>query len=137
MSKARLATFSASIGAGLVFLTAGFHFSAYGTVVEQAHGELKPLIAAVWVFSGVALILAALLAIAVTPLFIVRRRALLCIAALTPLSIALVQIVYLGFLPPTALLLVDTLVLVMAGQLGVALQPRPYQSSGSGVGTIQ
>jgi hypothetical protein len=128
MSKERLATLSASIGAGLVFLTAGFHFSAYGSVVEQAPDELRPLIAAVWVFSGVALILAALLAIAATPLFIVRRRALLCIAALTPLSIALVQIVYLGFLPPTPLLLLDTLVLVMAGQLGVAIQPRPHSS---------
>ena len=125
MSKERLATLSASIGAGLVFLTAGFHLSAYGNVVGQAPDELKPLTAALWVAAGIWLILAAVLAIAATPLFIVRRRALLCIAALTPLSIALLQIYYLGFLPPTPLLLLDTLVLVMAGQLGVAFQPRP------------
>jgi hypothetical protein len=69
--------------------------------------------------------ISALLAIAATPLFIVRRRALLGIAALIPVSIAAVQIAYLGFLPPTALLLLDAVVLVMAGELGRAYQPRP------------
>jgi hypothetical protein len=70
------------------------------------------------------LLISALLTIAVTPLFIVRRRALLGIAALTPLSIAVLQIVYLGFLPPTALLLLDVLVLLAAGELGRARQSR-------------
>jgi hypothetical protein len=59
------------------------------------------------------------------PLFVVRRRAILGLAALTPLSIAVLQIAYLGFLPPTALLLLDTAVLAVAGQLGVEHQPRP------------
>jgi hypothetical protein len=80
---------------------------------------------ALWVAGGASLIISALLAVAVTPLFIVRRRALLGIAALTPVSIAVVQIAYLGFLPPTALLLIDAAVLVVAGELGRAHQPRP------------
>ncbi len=81
--------------------------------------------AALWVFVGTSLVIAALLAISVTPLFIVRRRALLGIAALIPLSTAILQIVYLGFMAPTALLLLDAGVLLLAGELGRAYQSRP------------
>jgi hypothetical protein len=125
MTKERVAPVTAAIGAGLLFATAGFHLSAYSTVVAQAPTDLRPLMSAMWVASGVSLIIAALLAIAASPLFIVRRRALLVIAALTPFSIAAVQIAYLGFLAPTALLIVDTAVLLVAGELGRAQQPRP------------
>ena len=125
MTKERGATLTAAIGAGLLFGTAGFHFSAYSSVLAQAPTDLQPLVAALWVAVGASLIISALLAVAVTPLFIVRRRALLGIAALTPLSIAVLQIAYLGFLPPTALLLLDAAVLVAAGELGRARQPLP------------
>ena len=125
MTKDRVPTVTAAVGAGLLFATAGVHLSAYASVVAQAPADLRPLIAALWVAGGLSLIIAALLAVAATPLFIVRRRALLGIAALTPLSIAAVQIAYLGFLAPTALLIVDTAVLLVAGELGRAQQPRP------------
>jgi hypothetical protein len=93
--------------------------------MAQTPADLQPLVAALWVATGVSLIIAALLAVAATPLFIVRRRALLAIAALIPLSMAAVQIAYLAFLPPTGLLLLDTVVLFVAGELGRAYQPRP------------
>ena len=125
MTKDRAATLTASAGAGLLFATAAVHLSAYGSVVAQAPADFRGLVAALWVAGGTSLLIAALLTIAVTPLFIVRRRALLAIAALIPLSIALLQIAYLGFIPPTALLLVDTLVLLIAGELGRARQPVP------------
>lgn len=125
MTRQRVATVTASIGAGLLFGTAGFHLSAYSSVVARAPTELRPLMAALWVAGGTSLIISALLAVAAAPLFIVRRRALLGIAALTPLSIAVLQIAYLGFLPPTALLLLDAAVLVVAGELGRAHQPLP------------
>ena len=125
MTKERVAPVTAAIGAGLLFATAGFHLSAYSTVVAQAAPDLRPLVSALWIAPGVSLIIAALLAVAATPLFIVRRRALLAIAALTPFSIAALQIAYLGFLAPTALLIVDTAVLLVAGELGRAQQPRP------------
>jgi len=129
MTKERLASLTASIGAGLVFATAGFHLSAYGSVTAQAPADLRPLMAALWVAGGVSLIVSALLVVAVTPMFIVRRRALLAIAALTPLSIAILQVVYLGFLAPTALLLLDTAVLLAAGELGRARQPAPVPAA--------
>ena len=125
MTKERVATVTAAIGAGLLFATAGVHLSAYSSVVAQTPTDVRPLMSALWIAGGASLIIAALLAVAVTPLFIVRRRAILAIAALTPVSIAAVQIAYLGFLPPTALLLFDAVVLVVAGELGRAYQPRP------------
>ena len=109
----------------MVLGTAWFHLSAYGSVVPRAPADLQPLFGALWVSGGVSLILSALLAVAATPLFVVRRRAILVIAALTPLSIAVVQVAYLGFLPPTALLLLDTAILLVPGQLGLARQPVP------------
>lgn len=125
MTMERAATVTAAIGAGLLFGTAGFHLSGYSSVVAQAPTDLQPLISAAWVAGGASLMISALLAIAATPLFVVRRRALLGIAALTPVSIAVLQIAYLGFLPPTALLLLDAGVLVVAGELGRAHQPLP------------
>jgi hypothetical protein len=125
MTRDRAATLAASVGAGLLFATAGYHFSAYGPVVAQATTELRSFVSALWVAAGASLLISALLTVAVTPLFIVRRRALLGIAALTPLSLALLQILYLGFLPATALLLLDTLVLLTAAEIGRARQPLP------------
>ncbi len=125
MTKERVATVTAAVGAGLLFATAGLHLSVYSFILAQTSTDVRPLVAALWVAVGASLMISALLAIAATPLFIARRRALLGIAALIPISIAAVQIAYLGFLPPTALLLLDTVVLVVAGQLGRAYQPRP------------
>lgn len=125
MTKSRAATVTAAVGAGLLFATAGLHLSAYSAVVGRTPADLQPLMAALWVAGGASLIIAALLAVAASPLFLVRRRALLGIAALIPLSIAAVQIAYLAFLPPTGLLLLDAVVLFVAGELGRAYQPRP------------
>jgi hypothetical protein len=125
MTKDRVATLTAAIGAGLLFATAGIHLSGYSTVVTPAPPELRPLLSALWIAAGISLIVAALLAVAATPLFIVRRRALLGIAALIPISMAAVQIAYLAFLPATGLLLVDAVVLLAAGELGREYQPRP------------
>jgi hypothetical protein len=125
LTTARLATLGASIGAGLLFGTAVFHLSVYESVTAQASTNLRPLMAAAWVAVGISLVLSGLLAVAATPLFVVRRRALLLIAALTPVSIAVLQLTYLGFIPPTALLLLDGVVLIAAGELGRSQQERP------------
>lgn len=129
MTRARAAQLIAAVGAALVFGTAWYHLSGHGSVVARAPAELQPMIATLWVSGGVSLMLAALLAVAATPLFVVRRRAILGIAALTPLSIAILQVAYLGFFPATALLLLDTAALLVAGQLGLALQPVPVPAA--------
>ena len=131
MTRDRLATLTASVGAALVFGTAWFHLGAYSSVVSGFPAEHQAMAGAMWVYGGVGLVLAGLLAIAATPLFLVRRRAILAVAALTPLAIALLQVIYLGFLPATALLLVDGAILLLAGQLGLRSQPRPPAGGGA------
>ena len=123
MTGERLATITSSVGAGLLFATAGLHMSAYGTVTAQAPVDIRPFVAALWVAPGVSLMLAALLVIAVTPIRAHRRRAILFIAALTPLSIAVLQVIYIGFIPPTAILLLDTVIIVSAAVFGHASRP--------------
>ena len=92
-------------------------------MTAQAPADIRPLLAGLWVATGVSLMLAATLVVAVRPLRSYRRRAILFIAALTPLSIAVVQIIYVGFIPPTALLLLDVVVIVAVAALGDARQP--------------
>src|SRR5688572_33056941 len=125
MTRSRLATLLASVGAGLTSLTGGLHMSALVSVTSQAPADLKPLLTVCWIFAGLALFLSTMIAITATPLFVVRRRAFLWLAALIPLAIALLQIVYMGFIAPTYLLLADALLMGIAGELGRALQPRP------------
>lgn len=125
MPTERLATLTASAGAALLFASAALHFNALGFIAAQATPEIRPLLSALWIACGTSLMIAGLLTVAVTPLFVVRRRALLAVAALVPLSIAVLQVVYLGFMSPTALLLLDTALLLVAGQLGRARQPVP------------
>ena len=126
MMKNRLASGLASFGAGINFLTAGLHFSRYTFVVSQATSpDLNALLAVLWISSGIMGFIAALIAVAATPLFVVRRRAFLWLAAMIPISIAICQMIFMGFLAPTALLLVDGLVLIVAAELGRAAQARP------------
>ena len=78
MTKQRLATVTAAIGP--VFFS-----PRLGTPQRVFHSrdtgaqDLRPLMSALWSLR-ISLIIAALLAVAATPLFIVRRRALLGIA---------------------------------------------------------
>jgi hypothetical protein len=129
MTKERLATSSALLGAALLFGTAAFHLTGYSFVVGRATQELRPLIGAAWVAGGISLMLAAVLAIVAAPLFILRRPVFLLIAALTPLSIAVLQLAYLGFILPTGLLLLDTAILVIAAGLGVTKAKTPASAA--------
>ena len=126
MTRSRLATLLASAGAGLNFLTSGLHFSRYSFVVSQATSpDLNALLAVLWISSGIMGLIAALLAVAATPLFVVRRRAFLWLAAMIPISIAICQMMFMGFIAPTAILLVDGLLLAASAELGRTLQARP------------
>ena len=126
MTRNSLASGLASFGAGLSFLISGLHFSRYNFVVSQATtSDLQALLAVLWVASGIMGLIAALIAVAATPLFVVRRRAFLWLAAAIPVSIAICQIIWMGPIAPAYLLLLNGVVLVTAAELGRAGQARP------------
>jgi hypothetical protein len=105
----RLATgFRVATGIGLL-LTAGLHGSGYPEIAKLAGasgGDVKLLLPDLWLgFSLHYLILGTLVLFAAGPRNQLTAR-LLAVAALVPLGDALLQIAYLGFIPPTAILLV-------------------------------
>ncbi len=126
MTANRLSIVLAYAGGVLLLATAALHQSGYGSVTTQAEQgppELKPLVAVLWVAFTVALALCALLVFVLAPSNAPTRRVLLVIAALNPLSAAVLQVVYLGFVPPTAILLFDALVVAGAAIPRHARQP--------------
>jgi hypothetical protein len=124
-----MAVWTARVGVGLLMGTAIFHLSAYDSVVGRSPGDTQPLIGAAWIAGGASLVLAGLLVVVATPVFVVRRAAFLLIAALTPLSIAILQILYLGFIPPTGLLLLDAAAVIASALLGMTATPSSARAA--------
>ncbi len=113
MTSPKTASLLAWIAAILYIITAVWHQSGLSSITALAAtgpAGLQPLVPALWVAFGVSLVLLALIIMACARSTSPDRRAILALAALGPLSGAVLQIVYLGFIPPTALLLLDTAV---------------------------
>jgi hypothetical protein len=123
----RLASgFRLAAGIGLL-LTAGLHGSGYPEIAklgDASGGDVKLLLPALWLaFSLHYLLFGTLVLFAAGPRNQLTAR-LLAVAALVPLGDALLQVVYLGFIPPTALLLViAALSLVAAAATRNSLRP--------------
>ena len=102
-------------GIGLL-LTAGLHGSGYPQIVALAGAsgaDVKVLMPALWLaFSLHYLVFGILVLFAAGSRNPLSAR-LLAVAALGPLVDALLQVIYLGFIPPTAVLLI-------VGALGLA-----------------
>lgn len=121
MVRRGLAEGSAYLGVAMLLGTAAWHQTGYISVTTMA-GEgspaLKPLMAALWLYFALALVLTAALVLVVARVGAPNRAIILTIAALSPIGGASVQVVHLGFILPTALLLADGLVILMAALLG-------------------
>ena len=114
------------------FLTAALHGSGYASVAaaaESVPGTIGQLIPALWlVFSSdlaVIGLIIAVLAFRPTP----AARPILAIAALCPLAAASLQLVTIGFVPPTALLIAVGLLTLLSA---VAAKPKAPQDRGAG-----
>ena len=121
MTRRRLAEVSAYVGAALVLGTAVWHQTGYTsvtTLAAEASPPLGPLMTALWVYFALALVLSAALVLVSARVGTPNRAVVLTIAALNPLAGAALQLVFLGFIPPTALLLGDGLVILLAAALG-------------------
>ncbi len=121
MTRRRLAEICAYVSAATLVGTAAWHQSAYTSVTTLAAGSsaaLGPLVAVLWTFVGLALVLTAALVLVVARVGVPNRAFVLSIAALSPISGAALQLVHLGFIPPTALLLADGLLILLAVVLG-------------------
>jgi hypothetical protein len=105
----------------MVLGTAAWHQSGYTwvtTLAAQASPDVEPLMAALWVSFALTLVLTAGLVLVVARVGAPNRAAVLAIAALSPLGGAAVQLAYIGFMAPTALLLADALMILIAAAAG-------------------
>jgi len=126
MISRRFAEGTAYSGAGLLIGTVVWHLTAYAsvtTMATDASSALRPITATLWVHVALALLLSAALVLVVARVGASNRTVVLGIAALNPLAGAALQLFYVGFIPPTALLLADGLVILIGAVLGHERQP--------------
>ncbi len=126
MTRQRTAQFLTGLSAFGFFLAAGLHTSGYGSVValaQQGPPGLAPLVSALWLAFTAGLILFGIV-VTLVALGRVRSRPILILASCFPLGTAVLQIRFLGFIPPVAILSTIA-VLGIAGALAFPKATEP------------
>lgn len=121
MTRKKAGSLIAGVAAASFLGTAALHSTGYDTIsqlAEQAPADLAALAPALWLafsfdLSVVGLIVAVIAIRPSTP-----GRLVLVVAAISPLSAAALQLWFIGFMPPTAILLIVVgLTIIAAGVL--------------------
>jgi hypothetical protein len=116
MSRRRIGT-SLTVAAAVAFIaTAGLHATGYDSVTalaEQAAGDLASLVPMLWLGFSVDLVVLGLV-IGAVALRGAGGRLILTFTALCPLAAAGLQVRFLGFIAPTAILLAVTVLTLAA-----------------------
>lgn len=107
----------ARLAALLYFSTAALHLMGFAPVTalaEQGPAELRPLVPLLWLSISLSLAVLGGILLLTAGLSGPQRRWILVLVSLDPLGAAALQLFYLGFLPPTAMLLADSAVAIWA-----------------------
>lgn len=97
--------------------TAALHYTGLGYITglaADAPAELRPLVPLLWLSFSVNLLVLALLLAEIARDPMPAHRTMLILVTLGPLGGAALQIRYVGFIAPTAILLVDAAVVLAA-----------------------
>jgi hypothetical protein len=117
MSRRQLPSLLALVAAALLALTAAFHFTGLGYVrrlAAQAGGDLETIAPLLWLAFSVDLLAIAAVAAVVALKPHAENWAILVFIALPPAAAAALQVRYIGFGLPTAILLLDAALLLVA-----------------------
>lgn len=120
MNRRRAGRVVASVAACASWVTAAFHATGLHyveTLAEQASPVLRAAVPALWLAFGIDLAVIGLIVAAVAARPNRTGPLILAFAALCPLSGATLQVVYTGFVPPTALLLAVAVLTLAAAAL--------------------
>jgi len=126
MTRQRAAKFLTGLSAFGFFLAAGLHTSGYGSVVllaQQGPPGLASLVSALWLAFTAGLILFGLVVTLVALGRIPRSRMILILPSCFPLATAVLQVQFLGFIPPVAILST----IAALGIAGALVSPRATQ----------
>ena len=108
MNRSKAARWLTLISAVGFVATAALHGSAYGAInrlAEDGSPDIQTLMPALWLVFSVDLIVLGLILAVVALVPVGGARYIVAIASLCPLGAAVLQLLFFGFVPPTAILL--------------------------------
>lgn len=117
MFTQRRASVLAGFAAAMLLLTAAFHATGLDSATRLAHqagGQLAVVVPMLWVAFSIDLTALGLVAAIVARRPAWGHRPILLVLAVPPLAAAAMQVRFLGFILPTAVLLLDVGLLVAA-----------------------
>jgi hypothetical protein len=120
MMREKSGTILAWVAAIMYLLTAAMHmlgFEPTRALAQQGPADLRPLVPLLWLSFALSLVVLAAIVAACAHRGASADRLILALTALGPLSGALVQIVYIGFVLPSAILLFDAALALTAAAL--------------------
>ena len=103
----------------VVFIaTAAIHLSGFPEIqalARETGGDVADLMPPLWLFFSIDLVILGTVAGVMARTPTATHGVILCLLGLVPAAAAVLQIGYIGFIPPTAILFFDTLVAIAAG----------------------
>ena len=108
------------VAAAMLLATAALHYTGFSSVRDmgkEAGGDLAILVPPLWLFFSLSLISVALAAAAIAWRPSRGHAVVLMCLALVPAGGAALQLVYIGFILPTGILIADALTMVAAALL--------------------
>src|SRR5262245_4978806 len=130
MNKLRTTNILIGITAALLLITGALHLSAAGQIGALASSATPPdvraLLPLLWIAFGIDLVMLAFIVGAIGYENSTGGRLALAAVAIGPIGAAVLQVIYLGFIPPTALLFLDG---VMALACAWMREPRRRRST--------
>ncbi len=113
------------VGGGLGWLTAVMFiatavvhhtgFPAVTALARETGGDVAILMPLLWLFFSITLIILGVVAVIIARKPTATHGVILILLGLVPAAAAVLQLVYIGFILPTGILIVDALVAIAAG----------------------
>jgi hypothetical protein len=111
MNRLRTANILIAITAALLIITGALHLSGFGSINTLAQStnvaDVKVLVPVLWLATGIDMIVMGLIVGAIGYENSTGGRLALAVVAISPIVMAVLQLIYFGFIPPTALLFLD------------------------------
>jgi len=118
MKRRTVGSALAWLTAALFIATAAIHhtgFSGVSALAAETGGDVAILMPMLWLFFSIELVILGAVAAVIARRPSADHGTILMLLALVPGAAAVLQLVYIGFIPPTAILLFDALVAIAAG----------------------
>jgi hypothetical protein len=118
MKRRTIGSALAWLTSALFIATAAIHhtgFSGVSALATETGGDVAILMPMLWLFFSIELVILGAIAAMIARKPSADHGTILMLLAFVPAAAAALQLVYIGFIPPTAILIFDALVAIAAG----------------------